>query len=257
MAKILILDIETAPILALVWKTYKENIGTNQVLKSGHILSYAAKWLGENGVMSGTCFENGDDSQVVEDLISLMDEADVIVAHNGNKFDIPWINGRALVHGYNPPSPSKYIDTLLTARKEFNFPHNSLKGLGEYLNCEYSKYEHKEFPGFELWLECLKGNEKAWREMVKYNKMDVLLLEEIYLKMRPWIRNHPNIAVLEEEGKHICPSCGGDHLQRRGFAYTNAHKYQRYQCISCGSWSRTRFTEYPKENRKKLLGNAV
>ncbi len=256
-AKILILDIETAPNLALVWGAWKQNISSDQLLKTGYIMTYAAKWLGDDSIISGDIAYDGDDSALVKSLVDLIDEADIVVAHNGLRFDIPWINGRALVHGITPPSPVKYIDTLLVARKQFRFPINSLKALGEFLSCDNKKLTHPEFPGFDLWLECLKGNPKAWGEMVAYNEMDVYLLEEVYLKMRPWIRNHPNVAVNEEGEKHSCPSCGSYELERRGFFVSNVSKYQKYRCKSCGSWSRTRYNEYDKDKKKALLAKAM
>lgn len=111
--------------------------------------------------------------------------------------------------------------------------------------------------GFELWLECLRQNEEAWAEMRKYNIQDVLTLEEVYTKMRPWIRNHPNVGVLKEEHDTVCPKCGSARLVHRGYATTSVGKYQRYRCSDCGGWSRSRFSVYPKEKRKALLVNAV
>ena len=256
MYKVLIYDIETAPNVALVWRAWKQNVGHNQMLKTGHVMSFAAKWLGEDDIIY---MENrdGNDKEIIEAIVELLDEADIVIAHNGVGFDGPWVNGRALVHNILPPSPYKWIDTLLTARKEFMFPHNSLEALADYLNCKHRKGAHKKFPGFQLWLECLKGNPEAWEEMGEYNRLDVMTLEDVYLKMRPWIRNHPNVGVFTEGEDHVCPKCGGKHLQRRGFYYTNVQKYQRFRCNDCGSWSRTRFTEYNKDNRKALLGNAT
>ena len=75
----------------------------------------------------------------------------------------------------------------------------------------------------------------VWRKMVKYNKRDVSLLEKVYIKMRPWINNHPNLNLINDT-KELCPNCGG-HLQKRGFAITRVAKHQRFQCQSCGAWS--------------------
>jgi predicted RNA-binding Zn-ribbon protein involved in translation (DUF1610 family) len=155
-----------------------------------------------------------------------------------------------------PPSPFKIIDTLITAKKEFRLFSNKLQYIADVLGCS-AKKKHEKFPGFDLWLQCLKQNDEAWAEMGEYNIQDVTTLEEVYLKMRPFMRNHPNVAVKGEEGGHVCPKCGGVHLQRRGFYNTNVGKYQRYQCMSCKGWSRTRFTELPKEAGRSLLTNAL
>ncbi|MEL7422985.1 MAG: ribonuclease H-like domain-containing protein, partial [Bacteroidota bacterium] len=148
------------------------------------------------------------------------------------------------------------IDTLRIAKREFRFDSNKLEYIAKVLGVE-EKDQHKEFPGFELWAECMAGNPKAWKEMRLYNVQDVITLEQVYLKLRPWATNHPNVMVNKDSEEHACPKCGGTHLHRRGYQYTNTGKYQRYQCTDCGGWSRTRYTENTKEVRKSLLTNAV
>lgn len=252
--KILIGDIETSPNMAYVWRFWKENISPKQVLEHSHIMSYAAKWLHSKEIIYEDN-QTDNDYKIVSSLCNLLDEADIFVAHFGSKFDLPKIKARALVHGIKPPSPVKIIDTKVVASKEFNFPSNSLEYLSEVLGCSVKKKSHAKFPGFVLWTECLKGNQEAWKEMKEYNIDDVLSLEEIYLKMRPWISNHPNVALFEESDVPKCPKCGSTHMHKRGKAFLQTGLYSRYQCQSCGGWSRTRY----KENKKNenLLGNLL
>jgi DNA polymerase elongation subunit (family B) len=253
MPKILILDIETAPNIAFVWRFFKENVGAKQVLDHASIMSYAYKWLDESDVHYDDVRFQSEDS-LLKGLVDALDVADLVIAHNGARFDLPTIAGRALVHGIKPPSPYKIIDTLLVARSEFNFPSNSLEYLAKVLECT-PKGGHKNFPGFELWLECLRGNIEAWDEMRHYNIQDVTTLEEIYLKMRPYIKNHPNVAVYDQvDDRPHCPKCGSDHVQSRGYVMTNVFKFRKFQCQSCGGWSRTRISE-PNEYRHALLVN--
>ncbi|MAQ19389.1 MAG: hypothetical protein CMN30_31895 [Sandaracinus sp.] len=241
MAKILIIDIETAPNIAYVWGAWKQNIGQNQWKQKAHIMSFAAKWLGEEGVFYE---ENrtSDDSRIVKTMFDLLDEADIAVAHNGRKFDFPTIIGRGLVHGYAPPSPYHVVDTLDTARREFRFTNNTLANLTQELGI-LEKGGHKKFPGFELWLECLRGNEEAWDEMREYNIRDVEALEELYLRLLPFMKSHPNVVRGEKEGV-FCPKCGSDNIQWRGYYYTKAGMcYKRFQCMDCGGWGRVRHSE--------------
>lgn len=255
MTKILIVDLETAPKLAYVWNFWNTNVGLNQTLSSTYILSYAAKWLGSKDVAySETRDEN--DEILCDQLATYFDSADMVIAHNGSKFDIPIVRARCILHGIKPWSPIKEIDTLKVAKREFRFDRNSLAYLADYLGVE-EKEEHKEFPGFELWSECIKGNPAAWREMKKYNIQDVETLEQVYLKLRPWMTNHPNVGVFEEKGRPQCPKCGSEHIQFRGYTVTNVGKYRKFQCNDCGGWARTRFTEYDKDKRKQLVINAV
>jgi hypothetical protein len=255
MTKILIVDLETAPKLAYVWSFWNTNVGLNQTLSSTYIMSYAAKWLGDKGVAYSETRDE-DDSRLCHELAAYFEEADIVIAHNGSRFDIPIVRARCILHGIPPWSPIKEIDTLKVAKKEFRFDRNSLAYLADYLGVE-EKDEHKEFPGFSLWSECIKGNPAAWKEMRVYNIQDVDTLEQVYLKLRPWMTNHPNLGVFAEEARPLCPKCGSSHVQMRGYCYTGVGKYQKYQCQDCNGWARTRYTEYPKDVRHDLVTNAV
>jgi DNA polymerase elongation subunit (family B) len=253
--KILILDVETFPNTAYVWRFFKENIGAKQVLEYSTLASFAYKWLDQDVVWYEDT-QHQTEKSLVKHLLAVLDDADIVVAHNGAKFDLPTIQGRALVLGLKPPSPYKIVDTLLVARYEFNFPANSLEHLAILLGVE-KKGGHAKFPGFELWQECMRNNPEAWEEMRIYNKQDVSTLEEVYLKMRPFMKRHPNVAVFSEPDSIICPKCGSSHIQSRGYVTTNVGKYKKFQCQSCGGWARTRFSEYPKGIKNALLTNTA
>lgn len=253
--KTLFLDIETAPNLAYVWRFFKENVGQEQVLSPSTILSFAASWMGSDKV---DCFTSRrmPEKALLGILNHYLDTADFVVAHNGQGFDLPRIRGRSLVHGLNPPAPYKVIDTWLIAKKEFGFETNSLAYLAKILGVA-QKSEHKKFPGFTLWAEVLKNNSEAWEELRKYNIQDVVVLKDVYMKMRPYARNHPNTVVAEDVTEVTCPTCGSTDNQSRGYAYTNVSKFRRYRCNSCGKWHRSRFTELSKDSRKLLTTNIV
>jgi len=253
--KILIVDIETAPNLAFVWGLWKNNVGINQIKEYMHVMSYAAKWLCEDKIVYKESRTNKDKT-LIKSLVKLFDEADIVVAHNGKKFDFPTVMARAIVHNIAPPSPYKVVDTLLVARREFRFPSNSLAALAIQFKVS-GKLEHKAFPGFALWSECLKGNPEAWDEMKAYNIQDIVTLEEVYLKMLPWMRYHPNVGVFDAKEEAVCPKCGGTHLHFRGYSYTNVGKYHRFQCQDCNGWGRTRFTILEKDKSKALVAHAV
>ena len=256
MPNILFLDIETAPILAYVWARWKQNVAMNQVAEDWQILTWAAKWLGDHKVLTGSAFDGADvhdDAEMLWNLHGLLDEADMVVAHNGNKFDIPRVNARLIKAGLAPPSPYKRIDTFIEAKKTFAFTSNRLGDLGEFLGVGGKA----ETGGFSLWTQCLKGDAAAWQKMLKYNIQDVRLLEKVYMELRPWMPNHPNVGVYVNDDDPICPKCGSKHLQLRGYSYTQVGKYQRYQCMDCAGWSRGRFTVQDIEKRRALLNNAA
>jgi RNase_H superfamily len=253
-ARILILDIETAPNIAYVWGAWQQNVGQNQWVSKSHIMSFAAKWLDDDKVFYK---ENrtSDDSDIVRSLYDLLDLADIVVAHNGAKFDLPTIIGRGVVHGFSPPSPYFVVDTLRTARQELRLVSNSLANLCEQLGLP-KKTDHKKYPGFELWLGCLRNEEEAWKEMKEYNIADVISLEALYLRLRPYMKTHPNV-VRDSDGDVVtCAKCGSKNIQWRGYFYTRSGIcYRKYVCMDCGGWGRVR---YPEKDKSKSQGrNAV
>jgi DNA polymerase elongation subunit (family B) len=257
LARILILDIETAPNIAYVWRFFKENVGAKQVIQNSYMLSYAAKWLNEKEVFYED-LSNQHEAEMLSKLHPLLDEADIVVAHNGDGFDLPHIQGRFLMHNIKPPAPYKQVDTVKVARKEFNFPSNSLEYLSNVLDLAIKKGQHKKFPGFELWLGVLRNDPEAWAEMKEYNIDDILVLEQLYLKFLPYMRFHPNVGVFADNvDEPSCPKCGGHHINYRGYSYTAVGKFHRFQCQDCHGWGRTRYNIRGKDEMKNIVANAV
>lgn len=265
--RIVTLDIETAPLESYHWGLWDQNIGLDMIKEEWSILSYSAKWLGEDKVYYNDTGGSGvknvrNDKKLLQELWNILDEADIVVAQNGKAFDVKKINARLIMKGFSPYSPIRVIDTMLAAKKHFCFTSNKLAWMSEHLTTT-PKSEHKKFPGFELWAECLKDNQEAWIEMKKYNCLDTIATEELYLKLRPWMSGHPNVAVYNKpESKKgvecngiLCPKCGGKQLKKRGFTYTQIGHKQLYQCKSCKGYSSGRLLENSKENRLAQLGN--
>lgn len=255
--RILTLDIETSPIVALVWRTFKENIAPSQIIKDWSILSFSAKWLGVNEVMYHDTSDQTDvrdDTLLLLPLWKLLDAADIVVAQNGVAFDMKKINARFMIAGMPPPSTYRVVDTMLEARKIAKFTSNRLEFLADALT-DSSKDRHSNFPGIELWKQCLAGNPRAWAEMKKYNIGDIIATEKLYLKLRPYIVGHPNVAAYTDPDTASCPKCGSDDVKPRGYVYTQTGKYQKYRCGHCLGWSRGRYTENTMQTRKALLSN--
>lgn len=226
--KIISWDIETTPNLGWVWAKYDQNVIDFE--KEWELLSFCIKYFGGKTYFFGRD-EFPEEKDLVKKLHEYMDEADILIAHNGDKFDVKKANAKFLEFGLMPPSPYKTIDTLKIARRFFNLTSNKLGDLSAKLGLGGKVTTG----GFALWQGCIKGDPKSWALMRKYNKQDVVLLEKIYLRLRPWIQNHPAIS----QGFN-CPNCSSTELQRRGFAITRKHKYQRWQCQPCGTWTQTR-----------------
>jgi len=233
-AKIVFVDIETAPFLGYAWEKWETNI--IEIVNNWYMLSFAWRVLGEKKVQSKCLIDYSnyqidkeDDSALVADLWKVLDNADVVVAHNGDRFDILKSNVRFIAHKMEPPSPYKTIDTLKVARRYFKFDSNKLDELCRYLGIG-RKLPHT---GFHLWKQCMSGDPKQWEVMRRYNEHDIELLEKLYYRFLPWIKNHPNV----NQGQTACPKCGAVRgQQKRGFSYTALKKKQRLQCTSCTGW---------------------
>lgn len=238
-AKVLLLDIETSPMVAFVWSMWENNVSQDQLIHDWFIISWSAKWL-MDGVIYSACVTPEealakDDHRIMLPLWQLMNEADYVIGHNSASFDVPKINTRFILNGLLPPSSYGQIDTKRAVTGgTFKFSSNKLEFLSSTL---FNK--HKIRTEFKLWSECLAGNKASLDQMVEYNRYDVILLEELYLKIRPWIKAHPNLGRFEEGDGLRCSYCGHDKLTYVGEYHTTVHSYESHRCAACGGISRS------------------
>lgn len=251
--KVLIFDIETAPIIGYVWGLYDQNVAINQIKADWHVLSWAAKWLESDKVMyrdQRKAKRIEDDRELLQGIWDLLDEADIVVTQNGKEFDVKKLNARFIIQGFKPPSSFKHIDTLKLAKKHFGFTSNKLEYLSKTLNKNHKKLSERKFAGFDLWRECLAGNLEAWKEMEAYNRLDVLSLEELYKRLIPW-DSTINFSLYHEGTEHVC-TCGSTRLHKRGYELTATGKFQKYQCLDCGKWTRGAENLFSREKVRSL-----
>jgi len=253
--KILVFDIETAPLLSYTWGLWDQTVSLNQIKSDWYILSWGAKWLDTKNphVMYMDSRGSSDlenDKRLLKGIWKLLDQADIVVTQNGKNFDVKKLNARFIINGMQAPSSYKHIDTLEIAKKKFGFTSNKLEYMADKLNTKYKKLKHEKFSGFELWKECLAGNLKAWKEMEKYNKYDVLSLEELYTKLYPWDPSI-NFNVYNSRFSNKC-SCGSSNIAKNGYFYSAVGKYQRYRCMQCGAEVRSRKNEFGPKKRASL-----
>jgi hypothetical protein len=231
-AKLLFLDIETLPNLGFCWGKYEQNI--IEFTQERCLATVAYKWEGQpvrclslpdyKGYHAGSY----DDAALARDVWKLLDAADIVVAHNGDQFDVRVLNARFIVNNLAPPSPYKTVDTKKAAKRVGMFNSNKLDDLGRIL-----VNDKKIKTDFSLWLGCINGDKKSWHQMVTYNKKDVLLLEKVYRRIRGWIPNHPPVRGDVDS----CPRCGGDVIFK-GYTCSSTRRYQRFKCNACGGWGR-------------------
>jgi hypothetical protein len=257
MSKLLTIDVETSPLESYHWGLFDQYIGVDFIKVEWSILSFAAKWADKKAVIYADTGGRGaakvrDDKPLVKQIWTLLDEADIVVAQNGQRFDVKKINARLIMHGLGPYSPIRVVDTLLVAKKHFAFTSNKLAWMSKYLT-DSPKDEHKRFPGFELWKECLADNPKAWAEMKKYNKKDVVATEKLYLRQLPWISQHPNMGVYTTSEAITCPKCASTRVTKQGTKAMQQGLYQQYKCLDCGGWSRGKKMLLDLPKRRSLL----
>ena len=243
--KALFLDIETTPTLSYHWGMFKQDIAINQIHKEWEILSFAAKWLGSDKIF----YLDKRNKRMLRTCWEMIDQCDILITHNGKSFDSKKLNAQFILAGFKPPSSYKHIDTLRIARKQFAFSSNKLEYLSDKL-CSHKKDKHAKFPGFELWQACMNNVSDAWTELEKYNRKDILALEDLYLKLYPW-DNRINFNLYRTDLLTIC-HCGSDQFRKNGLALTERGKYQRYECANCGAETRDGVNLLTKDKRATL-----
>ena len=248
--KTLYFDIETTLAKSYHWGQWQQNLSVKQQIQESHMLSHAWAW-GDGEVFSSVLTPeevlNQDDERIVYEIWSLLDNCDIVVAHNGKRFDVKKVNGYFLKYGLPKPSSYKVIDTLEIAKKHFNLPFKSLEYLAKFLNVELKQ----DSGGIQTWIDCDRGDPEALATMEFYNRGDVVTLREIHNKLRGWDNNGVNIALYNDNHDTLCTHCGGDDISviTDKFAYTPNRKYQVYRCNSCKAVLRG--------NKKEGVGNKL
>lgn len=259
--KILLLDIETSPLEVYVWGLLRNNyIPIDFIKKDWAILCYAAKWLFGDKIFGAKvtpreAVERRDDS-IIKGLWDLFEKADIIIAHNGDNFDIRKSNTRFAKADLGPPSPFQSVDTKKAAQKTLNLPSYKLDYIARFYGLPV-----KIKTDFDWWKQCVDDElftktqrKKALKRMFDYNKQDINVLEEVYLKLRPWTRSHPNVSLYMDCEAFRCSNCGNENVKALNRPYvTPAGMYDAFRCMGCGAIGRSRYTNLTMSERKKTL----
>jgi hypothetical protein len=257
-ARILLLDIETSLMELYGWSLYQPEkyLDPKRIIKDWSILCWAAKWVFEpktlHACVTTTESINRKDASIIGQLYQLFDEANIIIAHNARKFDIKKVNARFILNGFSPPSPYKVIDTLTQSRSVFAFSSHRLDELANLFGTS-----GKIKTDYDLWIRCAQGDYDALMEMDTYCQSDVRALEEVYVKLRPWMKNHPNLGLFQEGIDFVCRVCGNSEFEERGLYHTPLGMYKSYQCVTCGCHGRDRVNLLDKEVKDRMLFSPV
>lgn len=229
--KRLFFDIETSYCQGWFWQpSFKTQISYDQVLKQSSIICICYKWQGSDKVRSLT-WNNGDASEMMDKFFDVISEADEVVSHNGDKFDIKWIRTHFLLNGYKSMPEIKSIDTLKISRSKFKFPSNRLDAIGKYLGFGGKK----DTGGIQLWHDIIQKNSKrAMKEMVDYCKRDVELLEKVFLKLEGFSKHKTHLGVEFNSNKKDCPYCASERVGLNNRAISASGTMNcRMKCHDC------------------------
>jgi hypothetical protein len=231
-ARIVTLGIETRPLLAYSFGIWEQNIG--QVKEFGSMFAFAAKFYDERQVKFYSDHHDGREA-MVHAAWKILDDADIVVGYNSRGFDVKLMNLEFALLGLTPPSPYKQIDLRHVVKGNFRLVSNELDHVASQLGLG-SKTKRA---GFQLWLDCMNGDAKAWALMKKYNVQDVVLTEKLYDRLRPWVKQHPHLGTFEGS-PDSCTNCGnkGPH-EYTGLHRTLSQAYDRYRCRNCGAHLRS------------------
>lgn len=242
--KILIFDIETSPILAYTWGLWKQNIGINQIVEDWKVMMWAAKWLDKDEVHYDS-MRTFSELDVTTSLWEMLDEADIVVAHNGMAFDVKKMNAKFLQFGLGIPSHYKVVDTLKIAKDNFNFTSNKLDYITKMLGNE-----GKLKTDMQLWISCMEGDSEAWDRMEEYCIQDVTELEQTYKELRGWDKRHPSWSMYSRAVEYECNVCGSHAMEFMGHYHTAVSSFETYQCEDCGHQQRSRTNIADRENKQ-------
>jgi hypothetical protein len=206
--KRLFFDIETSPNIVYSWRIgYNLSITPDNIIDERKIICISYKWENEDKIYSLKWDENQCDKQMLIDFVKVANQADELIAHNGDRFDIKWIRTRCIYHRVPMLPNYRTLDTLKKAKSGFNFNSNKLDYIAKFLGVG-AKISHS---GFDMWVKVMKGDAEAMDEMVNYCNGDIVVLEDVFLTMLNYMKTNTHVGVLNNNLKYSCPTCGGDH----------------------------------------------
>jgi hypothetical protein len=249
--RILIFDIETSLKRARLFRHGKQYVSASAFEDMDKMICWSAKWLGDNKVFGDVQTPeeavNRDHDRITHSLWDAMSTANFYVTHNGINFDMPMVNTFFVEQRLGLPGFGRNIDTCAIARKNFAFESNAMDYLCKRLGLNDGKIK----TSIELWDGCYEGNPASLDYMFEYNKMDVVVLEDLYNLFIPYVPNFPNLGIWGDVNEQKCPYCGGTDfkLQEGVFKYSPSGKFNSYRC-SCQAIFRSKLNLLSTRTKK-------
>lgn len=226
-AKIMIYDIETSRVTVKLWWTGKQYVNHRQLENEPHIISIAWKWLGDDVIHHLTWDKNHNDEKLLRKFVEEYNKADMVIGQNNDRFDNRWVNARAMKYGIEINTFVRSFDIMKESKRLFRLPSYSMDYISKFLDVE-KKQVHE---GMIMWDKIESGNieeqEEYLAKMVEYNKQDVVVTEEIYLRLRKYMGHKIHLGVVNGEAKYTCPNCGGSNIKLYKTTVTPSGTIQR------------------------------
>jgi DNA polymerase elongation subunit (family B) len=229
--RVLTLDIETSPALARIWQLYDITVAVSQIVEPSRVLCYAGKWLGDKRTTCVSEFHDGK-KVMVQTMWDMLNEADIVVGNNHVRFDIPHMNREFMLAGLVPPSPVQHIDLLTVMRRNFKMMSNKLGYVTDAVGLETKL----DTGGQALWNQVMAGDRAAWDKFRRYNIQDVVITEQLFTLLAPWIKS-PH-AGLWTGDMSSCYACGSTRLVAHGVTRSKTMAWPLTQCADCGAWNK-------------------
>lgn len=224
----------------LLWDIETDGIMADRVICIGF------KWYGQKRVhlLKAEDYERDglwDDSGLIAAFSKVFAEADYHATWYGARFDLPVVNARIIAGGLLPLPPIPHLDLWRTARYQFKTGGgNRLAKWQDFLGLPDEKTIVKP----SIWIKARYGHQPSLEYIYQHCKKDVLVLEGVFERLRPWVRDEPQRRMFRPEThREACPKCGSLHTKRQGYKLTRTRRYQQWQCQSCGTWYRSRLSE--------------
>jgi len=261
--KILLYDLETSLIKSYHWGLWNQNISIGAIIEDWYVICWSAKWLGTDTIINSSVHTEGrmgyertrdNEASVILKLWKLVDEADILIAYNGKKFDRKKMNAKFLEYGLPEPTPYKVIDPMLIVKGNFALTSNKMDFVTKYID---SNDEGKLSTNLQLWIDAMNDDTIALDRMQEYCDEDINVLERVYMAVRHWDKNAPNLALHYDDATPRCNGCGSTDLSPipNKTSNTNLSKCNIVRCNNCSKILKTRTNILSKEKRQSLLMN--
>ena len=240
--KIILVDLETLPDLKEVMKVLpgmSAYPGLTLKASINSIICCGYKIYGEGKTHVINAWDNkklwskdvNDDSWICKEILKILTTADCLVTHNGKRFDLKFLQTRLIKHGLNPLPKIMHVDTCSEAKKHLMLFNNRLDTLAKFMTSE----QKLENGGWDLWVKVMNRDKKSMATMTEYCAQDVITLEAVFKRLKPFVTQIPNYNFYREHDKKVCANCGSTRLTKNGIRVNRTNKKQRLVCQDCGT----------------------